>query len=445
MARSMSISFVGNLFPPLAALASGPILAQALGVEGRGAVAAATAPLGLAITLMTFGVPESVTYLVARRPGLVRVAARHASWIIVLAGIVAMAAVLGARSWLSAGDVEIQQLMVISSLSVIPNLLLGVVRGIASGMQQWKLVAWERALSSGLRLVAMVPLWLTGHLTPVTATILFAAMPVTGALAYLRLSRRLAPATRDVDGEASTRSLTGYGMRLWIGSISGVLLHRVDQTLMTPLNSAYQLGLYVVAVNVSELPLIIHRAVRDVTFVTDAHESDDARLATAARISTAVCAVAAAGLGLTMVWWLPFLFGPSFGGSVPVAAVLLIAVVLGTPGSIAGTGLSARGRPGLRSISLAVACLVNVALLVAFVPRWGAMGAAWATFAGYLMSSAANLYFLRRLFGIQPWMFFGLRRSDVVVVRRFASGLRRLLPGGSRRRRASRAGGAPQR
>ena len=419
--RNMTVSLIGNVFPPLVALASGPILAQAVGVDGRGAVAAATAPLGLAITVVTFGVPESVTYVVARHPSLVRTAARNASWIIVLAGVAAMFAVLGSRTWLSGGDLQIQHLMAVSALSVIPSMMLGIVRGIASGMQQWPMVAWERGLSSGLRLIALLPLWLTGHLTPMTATILVAVLPLTGALAYVRLPRRLVPPEPDRDGTASTRRLASYGLRLWIGSISGVLLSRVDQTLMTPLSGAYQLGLYVVAVSVSELPLIIHRAVRDVTFVSDAHESDDARLAAAARISTAVSGTVALGLGVTMVWWLPYLFGSEFAGSLPVAAVLLVAVVLSTPGSIAGAGISARGRPGLRSISMVIACVVNVGLLIILVPEWGAMGAAWATFVGYLTASMANLLFLKHLFGIGMGQFFGLRGSDLDILRRYAA------------------------
>lgn len=419
-ARNMSITLGGNLVPPLAALASGPILAQALGVEGRGAVAAATAPLALAITLVTFGVPESVTYVVARRPTLVRAAARNASWLILLAGFTATAGVVALRPWLSGGSTEIQGLMAVAAVSVVPSLLLGVVRGIASGMDQWGMVARERVLSSVLRLVLLVPLWLADALTPLTATILLAMMPLTGALAYVRLPRRLAPPEEDTAGEASVRSLGGYGLRLWVGSLSGVLLARVDQTLMTPLSSAYELGLYVVAVSVSELPLILHRAVRDVTFVADAHTHQDDRLAAAARISTALSVLVALGLGLTMGWWVPLLFGAEFAGAVPVAAVLLVGVVLGTSGSIAGAGLSARGRPGLRSIALLVACVANIAVLLVLVPTWGAMGAAWATVVGYLLTSLLNLIFLRRLFGVRMRTFAGLRRGDVVLVVTFA-------------------------
>ncbi|AEE47153.1 flippase [Cellulomonas fimi] len=419
-ARSMTITLVGNLFPPVVALASGPILAQSLGVDGRGAVAAATAPLGLAIALMTFGVPEAVSYAVARHPRLVRTAARNGALIVVLAGLLATAAVFAAREWLSGGDPEIRHLMAVASLAVLPTLLLGVLRGIASGLQRWAMVAWEKVLASALRLAVLVPLWLTDHLTPFTATVVLAVMPVMGALAYVTLPRRLPPGEPDTEHLASTRALTGYGLRLWIGTISGILLSRVDQTIMTPLSSAYQLGLYVVAVNVSELPLVIHRAVRDVTFVTDAHRSEDSRLAAAARISTLICTVVAIGLGATMAWWLPLLFGAEFGPAVPIAWLLLVAVVVSTPGSIAGAGLSARGRPGLRSIALVIACVLNIGLLVLLVPTYGAMGAAWATLLGYVVSSGLNQLFLRRLFGVSMLSFYGVRRSDLTILRAYA-------------------------
>jgi O-antigen/teichoic acid export membrane protein len=222
-----------------------------------------------------------------------------------------------------------------------------------------------------------------------------------------------------VPQQARVYGLLNYGVRIWVGSLSGILLSRLDQVLMTPFAGTYQLGLYVVAVSVSELPLIINQAVRDVTFVTDAADSVDARLSSSARISTFLCATAALFLGVTMLWWIPFLFGDGFRPSIPVAAVLLAAVVLGTPGSIAGSGLSARGRPGLRSISLLVACLVNIAMLILLAPTLGAMGAALATLVGNVLSSNLNLVFLYRTFGINPLQFYGLRRHDFTTLARF--------------------------
>ncbi|PZR54412.1 hypothetical protein DNL40_04850 [Xylanimonas oleitrophica] len=206
---------------------------------------------------------------------------------------------------------------------------------------------------------------------------------------------------------------------------------RLDQSLVTPLSDADQAGLYAVAVAVGELPLLLSAAVRDVTFVSEAAGSDDARLARTSRVATLVCGAVALGVGLTMGWWLPLLFGAAFAPAVPVTAVVLAAVVLGIPGSVAGSALGGRGRPGLRSVSLAVACAVNLVVLLLLVPSTGALGAAWATLVGNAVAAGMNLVFARAVLGTAVLPFLGLRRGDVGVL--VAAG-RRML-GGARRRR----------
>lgn len=427
LSDNMLTSFVGNMFPALVALISGPILAQALGVTGRGEVAAGHAPLALISTLATFGIPEAVTYVVAVSPGLARLAARRAAWLLIATGAAGMGAVYLAAGWLSGGVDSTRNLILISSLAIIPTLLVGVLRGVASARQQWRMVATERISSSGLRLLVILILWASDALSPLSATIVLAAMPLFGALAYIPLPRLI----RDVDGTqmelATTRHLASYGSRIWLGSVAGIMLTRIDQTLMTGLSSAYALGLYVVAVTVSELPLMINSAVRDVTFATDAAKRESNRLEQTARISFVVCVAAGSALGVSMIWWLPFLFGDGFREAVPVAAVLLAAVVLGTPGSIGGAGLSARGRPGLRSISLIIAALINVVLLIVLVPSMGAMGAAIATLVGNLLSANLNLIFLRKVAGVSILQFYAVKWADVVTLwafvhRRFGRG-----------------------
>ena len=424
LSRNMMTTMVGNLFPPLAALFSGPILGHALGVDGRGAVAAATAPLALITVVATFGIPEATTYFIARSPALLKKIGGRGFAIMTSTGLVSTAMVLLGREWLSGGNPYIAQLIVIASLAIVPNLLVGVLRGMASGLHRWRLVANERILSSVLRLVSLVPFWLSGNLTPLTATILLAVMPLFGALAYIPMTKAQSLAHQPgvgTDSESTGyRAMTSYGLRMWVGSISGRLLARLDQTLMTPLSSSSQLGLYVVAVSIGELPLIINSAVRDVTFAADARKSVDERLGASARISGVACATAGIVIGATMTWWVPVMFGAGFAAAVPSAAVILLSVVISTPGSIAGAGLSARGHPGLRSVALVIACVVNVFLLFVLVPAGGSMGAALATLAGQVVYSNLNLIFLWRRFGVSPRLFFGFRRADVVIIGRFA-------------------------
>jgi O-antigen/teichoic acid export membrane protein len=311
---------------------------------------------------------------------------------------------------------------------VIPTLLIGLLRGVASAAQQWRMVALERGAAATIRLVVILVLWGLGALTPLSATIVLSLMPILGALIYVRLPHavrsRYHPDSEADGSTASTRGLLSYGGRIWLGSISGILLSRIDQTLMTALSGSYALGLYAIAVTVSELPLIINSAVRDVTFATDAAAPDSSRLTASARVSFVACLAAGVLIGVSMPFWLPWLFGADFADAVPVAAVLIGAVVLGTPGSIGSAGLSARGRPGLRSIALLIAAIVNIVLLLVLAPILGAVGAAIATFVGNLVAANLNLVFLKRIAGTRIRDFYLVRGSDLRLLWEF--GMRKL-------------------
>ena len=377
-------------------------------------------------TAAAFGLPEAVTYITARTPGFMRPTAVKAAILLTVAGVAATAAVWLSLVWLSRGDASLGRLIAVASLAITPQLLVGLLRGMAAGLELWTLVATERVFSSGLRVLALIPFWLNGTLSPLVATVILAAMPLIGAASYVRLIGR-APAKEPGTVIPPTwGDLTGFGGRLWIGSISGIILLRLDQSLMTPLTGSYQLGLYVVAVSVSELPLVVNVAIRDVTFASAAAGAADDRLAMSARISGTLTFLVALGVGGSMFYWLPPLFGAGFRGSLPVAVVLLVGVVVSTPGSIGGAGLSGRGRPGLRSIGLLIACVVNVALLLALVPSMGALGAAYATLAGSVIAQNMNLVFLWRIYGMPMHSFYGFRRQDAREVSRL---IRRLLPG----------------
>lgn len=413
-ATRVRAAIVGSAFPPIAALASQPLLAHALGADGRGLVAAAVAPLLLATSAATLGLPEAVTYSVARNRSSLASAVTKAASLGFGAAVAAIIVISQSAEWLGAGEDGLAALIVIVSLALIPTILVGIARGAAAGLQEWKLVAWERALNAGGRLVALIVLLAVGKLDVFSAALVLASAPVLGGLVYLLIGVRarglpVPPATE----AARFSTLVNFGLRVWVGAISGILLLRLDQTLMNPLAGAYELGLYVVAVAVSEVPLIVNGAIRDVTFASEAAEYKADRVAQASRVSTLATAIIAGAIACSMWLWLPVLFGREFSPAIPIALVVLCAVVLGNPGSVAGAALSALGRPGLRSLSLVVACVVNIVIMVILVPQMGAMGAALATLVGNIFASNLNIVFLRRIGGGRFVDFYRFKIGDV--------------------------------
>lgn len=409
------VNLVGNTFAPLAALATAPILAQALGTVGRGELAGATAPLLLAASCASLGLPSAVNHWVARHAGHSRRMLGIAAVATAAIGVIVTAAIVVAGDAFAAGDPELSRLISAAALALVPNLQASVLQAIAAGRHAWRLVALERAVTNGTRLAALATLSAAHALSVETAVLVIALTPVIGAVVYLPLIVR--PVER-VDERARIGAVLSYGGRVWFGALAGIILTRIDQTLMIPLAGAAALGVYALAVNLADIPLTVANAVREVTFSRQSERVDHEVLARSSRLTGAAVVLACAGIAAALPWAVPTLFGPTFEGAVPVTLVLLAGCAVSVPGSLAGVGLAAAGRPGLRSTSLAAAAVVNVVLLILLAPGLGAIGAAVATLSGSLVSNGLNLLFVHRVSGLAPAALVGLRRADLRAFRR---------------------------
>lgn len=420
-------SLLGNLMAPIAGLATAPILARGLGVDGRGELAAAQAPLLMATAIGMLGLQESLTFYVARYKQGIRQSLLETTVLVTGLGIVVSFGIWFVAEPLSAGNATIESLIKVAAIATIPNFLIAVPRALVAGTQQWHLQAIEAAALGFLRLMLLMGLYLSGNLTTFTALLVMLGSPVLSAFLYMPyiIGRLGHGFSHRHERDISYRALIGFGLRVWIGSLSGIILSRIDQLLMVPLASAEQLGLYVVAVTVGEVPVLLSGAMRNVVFSADAESAhtDDTnssigRLQQTARIAAFLTLLASFFVVTTAWWWVPLLFGQAFIGSVPIITVLLIAAVLGAPGSIAGAGLSARKRPELRSLSMVLGAVLNVSVLLLLVPQIGAMGAAIATVVGSIVAGTLNIVALRILFGIKFFGFYGLRKGDLQVLGR---------------------------
>jgi O-antigen/teichoic acid export membrane protein len=186
--------------------------------------------------------------------------------------------------------------------------------------------------------------------------------------------------------------------------------------LMAPLSTSEALGLYAVAVSVAELPQVFSNAFRDVLFAADARDADGTRVVRVSRASTAVTLVTSLCLGVCAPWLVPVVSGDEFRPAAWSAIVLLLAGVLGAPGSIAGAALAARGYPGRRSVSLTVGAGLNTVVLVSLVPFLGSLGAALASVAAYPIAGTMNLLWLQRLCGIPMRSMVAVRPADLTEV-----------------------------
>jgi O-antigen/teichoic acid export membrane protein len=384
-------------------------------------------PLVLTVTVATIGLPEAVNYFVARDRLRTKIATKRAALLILLPATIATAILILVSSWISDGNPTVHRLIVVSAALVAPSLLLSIIRAVAAAHNRWTAITIERITTATTKLVPLTVLFAAGKLGLVAAAIVTIASTLTGAFAYIPLLalRRSGTACAAI----TYAQLLRFGSGVWIGSISGILLMRIDQVLLSPVSGAFELGLYVVAASISELPLIANTAIRETAFTQLSDRgARPGEVGDLSRVSTIIVLALCLPVGALSPILVPFVFGSDFVGAVPALLILLLAVCLGNPGSIAGVGLSSLGFPHLRSFALVVASVVNIALLFLLAPSYGATGAAVATLVGNLISSNICIAWLTVKSNATLGDFYRFRSSDLGKISRLVSrGFRRLM------------------
>jgi len=403
-----------SLLVPLAGLITAPILAHGLGVEGRGLAAAAVAPNSLIVSVATFGLPEALTYFLARHPQLTR---RGLVWSGVtgfVLGLVCLLIAVASLDFLSAGDARLGQLILIGTVLAVPQLLVNLLRGAASGRQMWRAVAIERLLNSALRIVVLAVLYAAGQLTVLNAVYVLTIAPILAAVAYVMLLRRPpgGPENLLFEGKVLPALLT-LGSRIWIGAVASMLLARIGQILFVPLSNVAELGLYTVAITVSDVPLVVALGIRDALYGVSSRRADAGQLATTARVTTLVGAAGCLVIGATLPLWIDLAFGSGFRAALWPSWILLLCAVVNIPGFLAAAGLGAWGRPGTRSVGLLLTLAVNLPLFILLVPTTGAVGGALAGLASSTVSTVFMVVAASRVIGIPAHAFFLPTMRDV--------------------------------
>ncbi len=174
---------------------------------------------------------------------------------------------------------------------------------------------------------------------------------------------------------------------------------RIDQVMLHTLAGNQKLGYYVASVNISELFDIFGVALMFAMFpILSKVALQQERFEYYVKICFrylmpfifGICAIVTVGSGPLI----KILYGKEYVLSGSVLSVLIWSEAGSFLGMIIGIALIARGLQKFTLISASVGAVVNVILNIAFIPKWGPVGAAWATVISYSLSG----FFLFLLF-----------------------------------------------
>jgi O-antigen/teichoic acid export membrane protein len=190
------------------------------------------------------------------------------------------------------------------------------------------------------------------------------------------------------------RKIVVYGARGQLGGLLSLVNLRLDVAILGALAGPAVLGIYAIASKYAELLRLPGLAVNYVLYPLFSRRSArDARARTRSLIGpvAGLTALCAGPLAFAAGPLLPLLYGHAFTGAIHPAWILLGGLLGDGLTGLVGAYLFGVGRPGLNSLAIAAGVVVTVVGDLVLIPRYGAVGAAWASAAAYLTTVATLL------------------------------------------------------
>ena len=194
-----------------------------------------------------------------------------------------------------------------------------------------------------------------------------------------------------------------YGFKAHLGGMISFLHYRADLFLVNIFVNPLAVGFYSVAVALAEGMWLISRSVSTVLFPKVASETDADSLKQftplVCRNVLLVALLVAILLFVLSHWLVVLLYSETFLESIQPFRILLIGAVAVCGYSILANDLMARGRPMLVSYISGVSLVLNIILNIIWIPKWGIMGAAWATAVSYSVMFIITVFVYGRISG----------------------------------------------
>ena len=240
------------------------------------------------------------------------------------------------------------------------------------------------------------------HVHGMTAIVgaLILADVATGSLAWIRLMRKGFLLGSSWPSPRLARRIYVFGTRGQLGSLLSLLNLRFDFVFVAAIAGPAALGIYAVASKYAEVLRLVPIAANWVLYPRFARSDGAAATASSRRLiprAGAVTATLAVPLALAAGAVIPLLFGRPFQTAVLPAQILLIGLAAEGVSGVITAFLYGRGHPGLNSLAAGAGVIVTLVLDVILIPRFGTVGAAIASSAAYLTTTAVLVAWYRHV------------------------------------------------
>jgi O-antigen/teichoic acid export membrane protein len=391
----------GQLLSSVLLLATGIVLARALGPTGKGYYDIAVGSAMLLTTFTSLSLPSGIFFYAAKAP------LQYRRLLLILAGVVLLVG-LGVTAVLAGfGDTRLLSWMLpggsrLTAAVLIGGLLVALqsqqfVQAVAKGRGKFKTFAASEVLARGATLAAAMALLIAGIVRPEAYVVGFGMATFAAVL----LLTAVVVTTTAPTGGLPIRAMLLYSLPLFLGNVVQFMNYRIDIFFLKSFAGLAAVGTYMVAVWLAQIVWLVPNALASLILRTVAErEGTGAAIERVAAVTRACFALSVVtGLGLMLVGSLAItpVFGPEFRRGIPALLLLTPGTVLFCPTILLSAYLNGIQRQASTTWVACGALVVTLVLNFLLVPRLGIQWAAITSTCSYVVSTLATIYLVRRL------------------------------------------------
>jgi len=422
------LTFAAQIGASLIGLALSGMLGRTIGAEGLGTYAAALFLSTMLVTLLEFGISYANVFHIAGGEVNARevMRANIRIWSVItvlgLAGSTVVIRVWGAK-WFPGIPTT---LLFIGLASFPPNLLQFYCQSILQGHQDFKRFNALTVIVQLTTFIVSAVLILGFHFGVVAAVIAFLIGQIMSLLITLWVLRPYLARAPETETHESWwvygRKAVNYGWKQHLSTVISFVNLRVDFFFVQMFLGQTDGGIYYAAIQMAEAMWIISKVVSTVLLprLAELRGQEETRQQLTPLITRLVVWGTALASVIAAILVKPFIFlvwhRPEFAPAAVVLWVLLPGIVMWSATRIIAYDFSARGRPELNSYLAGIVLVINVALNIILIPRYGMIGGAISTTVAYTANSFATVYLYRQFNDIPSWKLFILQREDITLL-----------------------------
>ena len=205
------------------------------------------------------------------------------------------------------------------------------------------------------------------------------------------------------------RAIWTYTLLIVLGGSAAVILLEIDKFMLNQYIDLAKVAYYGVGIYIATVIVVPVRAMNQITFPLTAkalHEDDKSELKALYQKSSINLLAASGLLFLLIICSLDDLYAllpeDYSQGWYVVLIIGLMKVMDASLGNINSLLFYSKYYKGMLILGIVLAVL-TIVLNILFIPQWGAIGAAWATFTAVLIYNGSKLFFVWQVFGLFPW------------------------------------------